>query len=253
MYEFYARSETGPFRKKNDDSFLINNIVSNKSLHKRINKFTDKNRREFTLAVADGVGGRKGGDFASNFILEELVNIHKVDHIPTVLEKINLLNRKLIKEASINSFTGASSTLTLMTSLNEFITIYHIGDTRAYKLTPTKLVQLTEDQTKLQKTINELPFFNPVKSLLPDNNILLNAMGISEDLINIDVSKTTIEPSDILLLTSDGVHDYLSEGEIESILRQYKSPKTIVNKLISKAIKNGSTDNLTCLCTIFIN
>jgi protein phosphatase len=140
-----------------------------------------------------------------------------------------------------------------MTALNEFITIYHIGDTRAYKLTPTKFIQLTEDQTKLQQTINELPFLAPVKRLLPNSNILLNAIGIDENLVNIDVFKTTIEPGDILLLTSDGVHDYLSENEIENILRKFKLPKTIVNKLIAKAIKNGSKDNLTIICTFFKN
>jgi protein phosphatase len=253
MYEFYAQSENGPFRKKNDDSFLINNVVSNKTLHKRISKFPTENRREFTIAVADGIGGRVGGDFASNFILKELINIHKVIHPSIILEKINKVNSKLINESNINGLEGASSTLTLITALNEFITIYHIGDTRAYKLTPTKLIQLTEDQTKLQQTINELPFLTPVKRFLPNNNILLNAVGVNKNLLNIDIFKTTIEPNDILLLTSDGVHDYISENEIENILRKFKLPKTIVNKLISKAIENGSKDNLTILYTIFKN
>ena len=253
MYEIYAQSENGPFRKKNDDSFLINNIVSNKNVHKKISKFPTQNRREFTIAVADGIGGRVGGDFASNFILKELTNIHKVVHSSIILEKINKVNTRLINESNINGLSGASSTLTLITALNEFITIYHIGDTRAYKLTPTKLIQLTEDQTKLQQTINELPFLTPVKKLLPNNNILLNAVGVNKDLLHIDIFKSTIEPNDILLLTSDGVHDYISEKDMEDILRKFKLPKTIVNKLISKAIKNGSTDNLTVICTIFKN
>lgn len=253
MYEFYAHSEQGNYRNDNEDCFLINGLVSNNTFHKKITKFKNKNRDEFVVAIADGVGGISGGKFASNYILNELSKIKETDYIPLLIEKIKRTQKKL-KIASINNNTpNAASTLTLLTSLNEYITIYHIGDTRAYKLTPTKLIQLTTDQTQLQKTIDELPFLKPIKKHLAKNNRLLGAIGISEKLDMLSIEKTSIEKNDLLLLTSDGIHDYLSKNEIIVILRKFKSSKTIVQRLITKAISNGSKDNLTAICIQFKN
>lgn len=253
MYEFYAHSEQGPIRSRNEDCFLLNSIVSNQFLHQKITRFKYKNRNEFVVAIADGVGGRPDGAFASNYILNELAKIQETDYQPLILDKIHKAHQKLRMESINRNITDSATTLTLLTALNEYITIYHVGDTRVYKLTPTKLIQLTSDQTKLQKTINDLPIFNPVKKYLPNNNVLLEAMGAKEELPSVDIIKTTIEPNDILLLTSDGIHDYLSKMEIERILRKYKSIKTIVKKLISGALAHSSKDNMTAIGIHFKN
>lgn len=252
MYEFYAYSSKGNHRNVNEDCFLINNHVSNESYYQKMTKFKFKNREEFVVAIADGVGGHKGGAFASQYILNQLANIKETDYIPTVREQIYTAHHKLRIESAKHNLPKAATTLTLLTSLNEYITIYHVGDTRAYKLTPTKLVQLTTDQTKLQEIINELPIFSPVRKYLPFNNVLLKAIGASMDSLSIDITKTTIEPNDILLLTTDGIHDYLSNSEIETILRKYKSIKTVVHKLITKA-SNISKDNMTAIGIHFKN
>lgn len=247
MYEFYAHSEQGPIRTTNEDCFLVNNIVSNQILHQKLNQFKFKNRNEFVVAIADGVGGRPGGEFASNYVLKELATIQETDYQPIILDKIHKAHQKLRNESIDRNLIGSSTTLTLLTALNEYITIYHVGDTRAYKLTPTKLIQLTSDQTQLQKVVDELPIFNTVKKYLPNNNVLLEAMGATNELPSVSIIKTTIEPDDILLLTSDGIHDYLSKTEIELILRKYKSIKTIVKKLISSALNHTSQDNMTAI------
>lgn len=247
MYDFYGRSEQGPYRNRNEDYFLINSIVSNERYKHKIRYFRNKNREEFILGIADGVGGKDGGDFASNFILNELSTIKETDYIPFISDQIKNIHYKLRNESLKRNILGASSTLTLLTALNEYITLYHIGDTRAYKLTPTKLVQLTTDQTELQRTIDNLPFYNPVKNFLPYKNKLLDAMGANEQPPKISIIKTTIEPDDVLLLTSDGIHDYLSNQRIHQILRRYKTDYTIVKNLINEAIKNGSKDNLTAV------
>jgi len=251
MYEFYGHSEQGSYRNSNEDCFLLNGIVSNKTIYQKINK--SKNRDEFIVAIADGVGGRLGGDFAANYVLKELSKIRETDYMPILLDKIHKIHQKLCAESFYRNIAGSATTLTMLTSLNEYVTIYHVGDTRAYKLTPTKLVQLTTDQTQLQKVINELPIFNPVKKYLPNNNILLEAIGSTNNPPSIETIKTTIEPNEILLLTTDGIHNYLSQQEIEKVLRKYKSIKTKVKKLISSASEQHSKDNMTAIGIYFRN
>jgi protein phosphatase len=79
----------------------------------------------------------------------------------------------------------------------------------------------------------------------------LQCLG-SKSEINIDIYPNLFESGEELLLTSDGIHDYLSQKELEVILRKSTNIETNANTLIQTALKNGSMDDLTVLLVKYV-
>lgn len=77
-------------------------------------------------------------------------------------------------------------------------------------------------------------------------NIILQALGNKEK-IHIDIYKNSFEAGEKLLLTSDGIHDYIKEEEIKKILISTKNIQINIDKLIEKAKENNSKDDISVL------
>lgn len=82
-------------------------------------------------------------------------------------------------------------------------------------------------------------------------NIVMQSLGGEND-IHIDTYKNVFEPGERLLLTSDGIHDYLKKEEMEIILRRSNNIADNISDLINKAVENGSNDDLTALAVKYI-
>jgi len=119
--------------------------------------------------------------------------------------------------------------------------IFHIGDTRISLFRQQKINTITHDHNRKQGA---------------EHIILTRALG-ADSRLKVDVHQIDIQAGDIYLLTSDGVHEYLSNKQITEQLQQIKtSPDNPPNnqelehfsqKLTQLAIKQGSTDNVSCL------
>lgn len=77
-------------------------------------------------------------------------------------------------------------------------------------------------------------------------NIILKSLG-SKEYIYFDIYKNSFEANEKLLLTTDGIHDYVDEQTIKNILLSSKNNKKIIEQLIIEAKANNSKDDLTAI------
>ncbi|WP_261844414.1 bifunctional protein-serine/threonine kinase/phosphatase [Aliamphritea ceti] len=114
----------------------------------------------------------------------------------------------------------------------------HVGDSRISHIRNGRLEQLSEDHqhTELQHTY------------------LARALGADPHL-KVDFSCQSLQAGDLILLTTDGVHEYLDNSEISQIIQQHSQPESftasqledIARILVKTALQQGSKDNLTAL------
>jgi len=238
MFKFYGKTQHGKYKTKNDDCFLINSFVSQNE-----DKKQQLSKNHFVVAIADGVGGSEFGDVASKVLLENLSKNANILSHQIILNIIKNTNQELLK-----NYKGKASTVfSIVYATDEKIIIYHIGDTRVYKLTThNNLVQLTNDHTYTQKLIDDGVISEEMRFNHPKKNIILQSLG-SKDEIHIDIYKNSFELGEKLLLTSDGIHDYIKEIDIKDTILSSKNMKKNIDKLIEKAVFNNSKDDISVL------
>ena len=238
MFKFYGKTQHGKYKTKNDDCFLINSFLSQSQ-----EKEQQLSKNHFVVAIADGVGSSEFGDIASRVLLENLSKNANILSHQIILNIIKNTNQELLK-----NYKGKASTVfSIVYATDEKIITYHIGDTRVYKLTSNNnLVQLTNDHTYTQKLIDDGIISEEMRFNHPKKNIILQSLG-SRDEIHIDIYKNSFESGEKLLLTSDGVHDYMKESEIEDMILSSKSMQTNIDRLIEKAVINKSKDDISVI------
>jgi len=238
MFKFYGRTQHGKYKTKNDDCFLINSFVS-QSEEKKL----QLSKSHFVVAIADGVGSSEFGDIASRLLLENLGKNSNILSHQIILNIIKNTNQELLK----NYKEKASTVFSIVYATDKKIIIYHVGDTRVYKLTANNnLVQLTNDHTYTQRLIDDGVISEEMRFNHPKKNIILQSLG-SKDKIHIDIYKNSFEVGEKLLLTSDGIHDYMKETDIKDMMLSSKSMKTNVDRLIEKAILSKSKDDISVI------
>lgn len=238
MFKFYAKTQHGENKIRNDDCFLINSFLSQESDYKKQSK-----HEHFVVAIADGVGSSKFGDIASRKLLENLGMHSNILSHQIILNIIKNTNNELLK-----SFDGNASTVfSIVYARDDKISIYHLGDTRVYKITNlNNIVQLTNDHTYLQKLIDDGVTNERMKVFHPKKNIILQSLGKEKE-IHIDVYNNSFEKGEKLLLTSDGIHDYLTDDMIKNTILSSKNIQNNIDKLIELAKTNSSKDDLSAV------
>ena len=219
-------SETGP-REKNED---FGGAVFGYEL--------PKPRRDIVAAVADGIGGAKGGRVASEtavrgFLdgfcdLPETMEVRRA--AATVLNSLNNWISALAKRDS--KLTGMGCTFTALVLRGRVAHIVHVGDTRAYRLRGDRIALLTTDHVR--------------ESAGGRSNILNRALGVEPEL-RLDYAAQPVALHDRFLLCSDGVHGFLTQDDIVDILRQRSASDDTARALVTAALQAGSTDNCTAL------
>jgi len=108
--------------------------------------------------------------------------------------------------------------------------IFHVGDTRVYRLTNNHLEQLTEDHRIWASK---------------DKSYLQRALGMKDN-IKIDYKSLPIEVNDTFILATDGIYEFINEKFIvDAIKENTDNLNNAAKTILEKAFENGSTDNLT--------
>ena len=135
---------------------------------------------------------------------------------------------------------GTTIDVCLIYSSNVYIG--HIGDSRVYRIRKNILRRLTTDHSYVEKLIREGTITREEAKNHPKKNMLMKALGCTPK-VEPDVLVKGLQKGDILLMTSDGLTNMVSEEEIYEIV--IKEKETAVIKLIEKAKVNGGLDNIT--------
>jgi serine/threonine protein phosphatase PrpC len=190
------------------------------------------------IAIADGVSASEGGKEASQIAVRQFLDDYystpdswTAKHAATrVLGALNLwLYAQGQKQYGGNC--GLATTFSGIILKSQTAHLFHVGDSRIYLLRDGKLECLTRDHRA---------------HFGAEREYLTRALGIDERL-DIDYHTRALQAGDCYLLTTDGVHDFLREEEIERLLLgSPPDPQTYAEMLVDQALKQGSTDNITC-------
>ena len=234
---FFTKTDIGKVRKDNEDF-----------ADARINAYG-----QIILIVADGMGGRNKGDYASkcigNGLIKEFLDFDKPILKPDALSKwlyksINKYNREVYQKAhSDEIYKGMGTTLTAVIIGGGFLVTAQVGDSRLYWLNAdNKLEQLTVDQTYVNYLKNNKKLTQSEISTHPERHKLTNAIGMR---FNALVDMKTIEyHGERLFLCSDGLYNNVPFYDLQSILKGNESPERKCYQLIAFGNSNGGSDNM---------
>ena len=219
-------SETGP-RKRNED---FAGAVFGWEL--------PEPRRDVVAAIADGIGGAKGGRVAAETAVRGFLD--GFCDMPETME-VQRAGATIVSALNgwINSMgrqdpdlTGLGCTFTALVLRGRVAHLLHVGDTRAYRFSGNRLTCLTVDHVRHEAGRR--------------SHTLTRALGVETEVL-LDYATQPVALHDRFLLCSDGVHGFLTDQGIADILRERSAPDDTANALVAAALDAGSTDNCTAL------
>ncbi|HIF9255925.1 TPA: PP2C family protein-serine/threonine phosphatase [Photobacterium damselae] len=186
--------------KPNQDSILIKNLGD----------------EAIVLAIADGMGGKNGGDVASNIavsIISKEVDASNLS-IPSIFQKVKFELES--RAAEFPELSHMGTTLTLAIIVGDKVKVGHVGDTRLYHLRQNGIIARTKDQTEVQKLLDDGILSKQRAINYHRRNILLSVLtpNRSYDLQVLDFNLTI---SDRLLLSTDGAYSLASKLELRDL------------------------------------
>jgi serine/threonine protein phosphatase PrpC len=252
MLEAFGKTDVGRRRKLNEDNILLD--------------------REIDLyAVCDGMGGHNAGEIASKMAIETLHAFIAKSHgeekditWPYGLEPhlsfeanrlktaIKLANKRVFKAAdNREDYTGMGTTLVAALVSEGTLTVGSAGDSRCYMVRDGKLSQLTRDDSWVSAAWAEGILSHDEIDRHPLRNVITKAVG-AKDTIEIETSEHKLQPGDVVLLCSDGLHAMLTDEQILPLLEPL--PGTLektADVLIDAANEAGGKDNVSVVLLRF--
>lgn len=201
------------------------------------------------FAIADGMGGEDGGNFASNYILNIVQELFVENDQIEIVDIFNKASEEIKKiSENIQKYSKMATTLTICIIQNNIAKVGHVGDCRIYHLRNDGIMSRTTDQTELQKLLDEKILTKQLAKNYHRKNILLSVMsGYS----NYELQQNSFEviENDRLLLLSDGVYNVLSSKiYFRDLSLESQNVKILADK-IQKDIENRKIiDDYSCIC-----
>jgi len=233
-FNISAFTHVGTIRESNQDNILVNGLLLNKG------EVLLPEQDSCFCFVADGVGGNRAGEFASNFVLEKLKVLS--DDNPENLEQLLVhINELLLCESQANiKIKGTATTLTGLVCNDAIFKIIHAGDSQIWLLRNDMFFKITKDHVLAENEPN-----SPIISYFGgDGNCLIFDNDITVDETIID---------DVFLICSDGLFKSINIKFIKTILKFETNWKIIKNKILENCLQSGAPDNISLILIQRIN
>lgn len=205
---------------------------------------------EVLLAVCDGMGGAKKGDYASKKTMSVIVEAFKKKRRTSAFFAKKWLQRTLrkanaavYKQSISNEFyEGMGTTAVVVLLLGDKMVIGNVGDSRAYRYDGRNLIAMTNDDTVGDYLARVKKISEEELSSSSERHILTNAIGVYATC----ASSIHIMPylRETILLCSDGLYNNISEASIRACLSTDERVDEKINNLIAEANGNGGSDNI---------
>jgi serine/threonine protein phosphatase PrpC len=198
------------------------------------------------FAVADGMGGARGGEIASRVAataLGEEVNGNGEERVVALIQEAN---RKVFDRANEDSdASGMGTTITVALVEDGLISIGHVGDSRAYLIRDGKLEQLTEDHSLVAELVRSGRLSPEEAETHPQRSVITRALGTEAD-VDVDTFSVEVQPGDVFLLCSDGLTSMVGDERIIDVVAQHRDDlERAAKQLIADANRSGGEDNVT--------
>jgi len=198
------------------------------------------------LAVADGLGGMVGGKRAAEMAKESLNNFNPEcqtveAHIEELMQEANRRIMETVEKEP--DLEGMGTTLTAACVRNGIACWAHVGDSRLYLFRRDELHQITEDDTMAGFLLSEGQLTKEEARIHPGNKFVFQCIGGSGE-FEANTGNFKVQPGDLLLFSTDGLHDEVPEEEIVSTLKSDNDLKEKLEALLSAALAAGGKDNI---------
>lgn len=196
------------------------------------------NHKGASACIADGVSCSQHGQQASQTCVTQFIEDYYAtpdtwgvkQAVSRVLSSLNrwLYHHSQQSQLRHNGFVSTFSAVVFKSATAHFL---HVGDSRIYRYRQGKLLQITKDHCRQG---------------LGDKGFLTRALGIDSQ-VEVDYQTHELQRDDIYLLSTDGVHDWLSNTQLGELLSQQTDLEQCANDIVAQAAMAGSNDNLSCL------
>ena len=208
--------------------------------------------------VADGVGGNNSGELASRMAVDYLSSrisrgcldlLSKEEEIRSCFSAmIREANRLIFRQAASSPDSrGMATTLVLAYLAGKKAFVFNVGDSRAYRYRKGVLEQITEDHSFVNTLVQIGTITREEARFHPKKNIITRALGAEEE-VEADFFPVDLEPEDILVLCTDGLHGEAGDEEILQIIREEEDMQDLCDRLVQLANDKGGSDNITIIC-----
>lgn len=191
------------------------------------------------LAVADGISSSDVSQVASETavasFLEDYYCTSDAWSVKTSAERVLaatnawLYSQTRQSQGRYDKDRGYVCTLSALVIKSNTAYLFHVGDTRIYRVQRDSLEQLTTDHRV---------------SVAPGQSYLARALGVDAHL-EIDYRSEPLEPGDLFMLASDGVYEHVDAADVQRALADGTDLDDAARLLVTRALENGSRDNLT--------
>lgn len=238
----FAKSDIGRARDMNQDAYYASQPSDTVGLY----------------IVADGMGGYNGGEIASSLAVTSAKNyiennFAEIEHtkeklqelVKNAIEYANMIVYEKSKE--IQQLEGMGTTIEVALVHNNRVYIGHVGDSRIYRIRKNFIRKLTTDHSYVEKLIKDGTITRDQAEHHPKKNMLTNALGCTS-YVEPDILVKGFQKDDILVLTTDGLTNMVSDEKIYSIVTDII--EVAADELIEKANQAGGLDNITVVIVL---
>ncbi|HET9440074.1 MAG TPA: protein phosphatase 2C domain-containing protein [Longimicrobiales bacterium] len=195
------------------------------------------------LAVADGMGGHKGGEVASQRTIETVVAGLQQGH--ALRDAVRAANDVVRAAAQENpAWEGMGTTLVALLRSGERYQIANVGDSRAYLVNDDGIRQLTADHSFMAEALAARKMSAEEVKRSRWRNALTRAIG-TEEQVEVDMfGPFDVSAPHVVLLCSDGLHGAVSDEAMRRCVSEMSNLSLAAERLANEAYGNGSKDNI---------
>lgn len=212
--------------------------------------------------VADGLGGQPGGGTASAVAVDTLCRIVRQCTTGTSEDTVqlridlrgspeeNLLEHavrsahRAVMRHRVGELAEMATTIAALYLGERMAVVAHVGDSRVYRLRAGELEPLTKDHSLVNNLLDLGTLLSP-EQRQSQAHVVMRALGVPRG-AEPDLRCVAVEPGDVFLLCSDGLHGVLTHAEMAELLGSAE-PELAAERLVWAALAAGSQDNISAV------
>ncbi len=200
--------------------------------------------------VADGMGGHRGGGFASRYAVERMTELLASDReneaVPAMNRALATVNQELFqKAAAFDELRGMGTTIVAATTSGGTMYVMNIGDSRLY-LVSDSIRQVTRDHSLVEDMIAQGKLTRGSTLYYQKKNVITRAVGVAPA-VTADFFEVDVHSGDKVLLCTDGLSNLVSDSEILDTLSRAGTGQEAAARLLQMANAGGGPDNISAV------
>lgn len=199
--------------------------------------------------VADGMGGHKGGQLASQMAVQHVVHEYyqdpSTDPRQSLGRAIRMANAAIFRQSgSSPELAKMGTTVTAIVVRGHDLYVANVGDSRTYLVRRGALQQITEDHSFIAQGLKDGTITPEQATSHPYRGVITRALGAQPD-VQPDFYHRPLQPGDLLLLCSDGLTNEVDLAQVTATMTHAKRAQAAADHLVEQAVQNGGRDNVT--------